>query len=93
MSGSTRNHAFASAWVSIYEQQPLLAKDFATASGISGVDLGGLSAAFWHTEIYLAESGVVAPRGQVVVEGVDLDGKRTGINSAITGVITSFKWR
>jgi hypothetical protein len=88
-----KNHALASAWVESYEQEPLLAKDFAAASGISGVDLGGLSGAFWHSEIYFAESGVVAPRGQVVVEGVDLDGKSTGINGAITGTITSFKWR
>jgi hypothetical protein len=29
----------------------------------------------------------------VVVEGVDVDGKRTGINFAVTGTITSFTWR
>jgi hypothetical protein len=87
-----KTDALFSGWVEVYEQDPLLAKDFASASSISGVDLGRLPAAFWHTEIYLAESGVVAPRGEVVVEGVDLDGKVTGIEQAITGPITSFKW-
>jgi hypothetical protein len=87
-----KTNAFSSAWVEIYDQDPLLAKDFATASGVSGVAFGGLPAVIWHTEIYLAEGGVVAPRGEVVVEGVDLDGAMTGIKGAITGPVASFTW-
>jgi hypothetical protein len=90
--GFDPKNAVDNAWVEVYDQQTLLAQDFAAASGISGVDFGAVPAGFWHTEIYLAEYGEVGSRAEVVVEGVDLDGKVTGTKSAVTGVITSFKW-
>jgi hypothetical protein len=79
-------NALSSAMVEVYEQTPVAAKDFATTTGISGVDLGRMRAAFWHTEIYLAEGGIVAPRGDLTVEGIGLDG-------STAGPIASFKWR
>jgi hypothetical protein len=69
------------------------ARGFADATGISGVDFGELGGGLWHTELYL-ERPEVEPRvkGEVTIEGVDIDGHVTGTEFAITGELESLRW-
>jgi hypothetical protein len=91
--GFDENDVLSYAWLEIYDDEPILVRDFASTTGISGVDFGDLPAAIWHTELYFAQSGITDFYGEVVVEGVDLDGRITGVEYAITGPLASFDFR
>lgn len=84
----------ATGWVEIYPLNVAYeAEGFAEATGISGVDFGSLGGGTGHVELYL-ERPEVEPRvkGEVSVEGVDIDGHVTGTEFAITGLLESLRW-
>jgi hypothetical protein len=78
--------------VEYYGSETLPKATFADRSGITGVDFGDVKAAFWRTEMYLARYDEPVPRGEVVVEGVDVDGALTGVTNAVIGPIARFDW-
>lgn len=81
-------------WIEIYDLNVVEeAEGFADATGISGVDFGELGGGIWHTELYL-DGPEVEPRvkGEVTVEGADIDGHVTGTKFANTGVLESLRW-
>jgi hypothetical protein len=85
------------AWIEIYDPDPVRKEGLAAASGIEGIDFGEVSGALWHTELYFddrTDDGVHNPalRGEVTVEGVDIDGNITGIENAFTDVLDSLTW-
>lgn len=55
---------------------PVSSGAFAAASGLSGVDFGGVPSATWYTDLYLVspDRPETGPYGALVVEGVDPDG-------------------
>jgi hypothetical protein len=77
-------------WIELYDGDAILARDFEQATGISGIVWGDIPAAIWHVNLHFAEGGVEELHGAVVVEGVDIDGRLTGVTGAITGIIASF---
>ena len=87
------NGAVTDGWVEIYNDQPIPAAEFVAKSGISGVNFSQSTGALWHTEIYLTDNGAPGVHGDVIVEGVDLDGHVTGIPTAVMGPLATFNWR
>jgi hypothetical protein len=79
------------AWVEIYPDVVEPRDTFADRTGISGVPFGDHGAARWHTELYFDDDtndGVVNPsvRGEVTVEGIDIDGRVTGNPGVVTRI-------
>ena len=84
--------AWTNGWFEIYPTDKVeSASSFAAATGISGVEFGDVGGAIWHTELY-ADAADAKPRGEVTVEGVDIDGHITGIPGLVTDVLESLTW-
>jgi hypothetical protein len=100
VSGDARGYAsfeagaMTNAWLEIYDtESPVIPPaEFEAKSGISGVDFGASTGGIWHTEVYLADPSNPGVRGEVVVEGIDVDGHVTGVPYAVQGPIASFNW-
>jgi hypothetical protein len=100
VSGDARGYAsfeagaMTNAFLEIYDTESPVLKpsEFEAKSGISGVDFGGSTGGIWHTEVYLADPEKPGVRGEIVVEGIDVDGHVTGVPYAVQGPIASFNW-
>jgi hypothetical protein len=76
--------ALNKAWFEIYHSDPSAPGNFASSSGIAGVNLDGLAGARWYTDTYLQNEDASPPRGSVTVEGVDAQGLTTGVVDQLT---------
>jgi len=68
------------------------AASFAESTGIFGVDFGAFGGGTWHTELLFDPAAASPLSGQVTVEGVDVDGRSTGLPGAVGGVLDSLAW-